>query len=162
MEKMFKSAMGEPLPAASSSTSARPKSKSLQRGLSFCVDPRKLVETSEKWHTFLKQLHERRRKIYRIVNALHDQRLSEQRGSFIKRYTHLAIVFLVFSIAILDDIEQGFGQVHSDSKNLKQLQLEQTRIKVFSCTITKLYCILRGKIKAKTVLYVHSVNHVHT
>ena len=81
MEKMFKSAMGDQsLTAASSTASARPKSKSLQRGLSFCVDPRKLLETFEKWHTFLKQLHERRRKIYRIVNALHDQRLSEQRG----------------------------------------------------------------------------------
>ena len=36
----------------------------------------------------------------------------------------------LLSIAILDDIEQGFGQVQSDSKDLKQLQLEQTRIKV--------------------------------
>ena len=30
----------------------------------------------------------------------------------------------------MDDIEQGFGQVQSDSKGLKQLQLEQTKIKV--------------------------------
>ena len=79
---MFKSAMGESLPAATSATTDRPKSKSLQRGLSFCADPRKLVETSDKWHTFLEQLHKRRRKIYGIVNALHDQRLSEQRGVY--------------------------------------------------------------------------------
>ena len=82
MEKMFKSAMRESLPAGTFANTDRPKSKSLQRGLSFCVDPRKLVETSDKWHTFLEQLHKRRQKIYRIVNALHDQRLSEQGGVY--------------------------------------------------------------------------------
>ena len=33
-------------------------------------------------------------------------------------------------VGVMDDIEQGFGQVQSDSKDLKQLQLEQTKIKV--------------------------------
>ena len=77
IEKMFQYAS---LPAASTGTSARPRTRSLQRGLSFAVDSRKLVETSDKWRIFLKQLHERRRKVYKIVNILHDQRLSEQRG----------------------------------------------------------------------------------
>ena len=80
MEKMFQSAMGTSLPAATAAKSSRPKTKSLQRGLSFRVDPRKLVETYDKWHAFLKQLQERRRKIYRIVNDLHDHRLFEQTG----------------------------------------------------------------------------------
>ena len=81
MEKLFKSVMDDPSATLASTTmGVMPKSKSLQRGLSFCVDSRKLVETSDKWHTFLKQLNERRRKIYKIVNTLHDHRLSEQKG----------------------------------------------------------------------------------
>lgn len=83
MEIMFRSAMGISPHAATGTKVTRPKSKSLQRGLSFCVDSRKLMETYDKWHTFWKQLHERRRRIYKIVNDLHDHRLSEQRGACI-------------------------------------------------------------------------------
>ena len=38
-------------------------------------------------------------------------------------------------VDVMDDIEQGFGQVQSDSKDLKQLQLEQTKIKVLASDI---------------------------
>jgi len=38
--------------------------------------------------------------------------------------------YSILHVAMLDDIEQGFGKAHSDSRDLKQLQLEQTRIKV--------------------------------
>lgn len=83
MEKMFQSAMGMSKPVANVTKGAKPKkTRSLQRGLSFCADSRKLMETYDKWHAFLKQLHERRRRIYKIVNDLHDHRLSEQRGAF--------------------------------------------------------------------------------
>ena len=83
MEKMFRSAMGGSLPAATITKGAKlKKTRSLQRGLSFCVDSRKLMETYDKWLTFLKQLHERRRRIYKIVNDLHDHRLSEQKGAY--------------------------------------------------------------------------------
>lgn len=86
MEKMFKSAMTESLPAVSTTATntgarARPRIASLQRGLSFCGDYRKLTETCEKWRMYLKQLHEKRRKIYRIMNTLHDHRLSEQKST---------------------------------------------------------------------------------
>jgi len=77
IEKMFQS---DSPPAVYTGASARPRTGSLQRGLSFAFDHRKLVEASDKWRTFLKQLHERRKKIYKIVNILHDQRLSEQGG----------------------------------------------------------------------------------
>ena len=81
MEKMFKSLLDDPsVTSASTTIAVMPKSKSLQRGMSFCLDSRKLVETSDKWYAFLKQLNERRRKIYKIVNTLHDHRLSEQKG----------------------------------------------------------------------------------
>ena len=43
------------------------------------------------------------------------------------------VILTLLSIGILNDIEQGFGHVKSDSKDLKQLQLEQTKIKVLDC-----------------------------
>ena len=46
-------------------------------------------------------------------------------------------MYLTMPIGLLNDIEQGFGQVQSDSKDLKQLQLEQTKIKVLVCIIIK-------------------------
>ena len=52
-EKMFKSAMGESLPAGTFANTHRPKSKSLQHGLSFCVDPRKrLISGILSWSSF--------------------------------------------------------------------------------------------------------------
>ena len=50
-------------------------------------------------------------------------------------------MYLTMPIGLLNDIEQGFGQVQSDSKDLKQLQLEQTKIKVLVCIIINAFCI---------------------
>jgi len=36
-------------------------------------------------------------------------------------------------LAVMDDIEQGLSHVHSDIKDLQQLQLERNTIKVVCC-----------------------------
>ena len=76
MEKMFKSPMSPMLPASL----PEERRRSLQRGLSFIGSPRKKEESKGRWRDFVKQLHDKRRKVYDIVNKLHDQRLSEQQG----------------------------------------------------------------------------------
>lgn len=78
------------LPAVSATKSI----KLLRRGLSFSYDSRKLAEAPDKWHTFLKQLQERRRKIYKIVNTLHDHRLSEQGGVWVYTYKRCIRIFI--------------------------------------------------------------------
>ena len=40
---------------------------------------------------------------------------------------------------MMDDIAQGLSQVHSDSKDLQQLQLDKNKIQVITCGIVLLY-----------------------
>ena len=79
MESMFKSPMSPTLPASL----PEERRRSLQKGLSFIGSPRKKEESRVRWKEFVKQLHDKRRKVYDIVNKLHDQRLSEQQGTFL-------------------------------------------------------------------------------
>ncbi|XP_065895085.1 uncharacterized protein [Dysidea avara] len=119
MEKMFKSPMSPTLPASL----PEERRRSLQKGLSFISSPRTKAESEGRWRDIMKQLHDKRRKVYDIVNKLHDQRLSEQQ-------------------VVMDDIEQGLSQVHSDSKDLQQLQLDRNKIKTYPDRLSECQTVL--------------------
>jgi len=42
----------------------------------------------------------------------------------------ISFIYDLLFIVVMDDIEQGLGRVHTDIKDLQQLQLERNRIKV--------------------------------
>ena len=51
-----------------------------------------------------------------------------------------SFIYDLLFIVVMDDIEQGLGCVHTDIKDLQQLQLERNRIKVVCCDVVLSCC----------------------